>query len=150
LVISIQLTRFVLKALDWAAVRLHRTAPRARHLITGARGEEDAYFHLRTLGYVMVARNFRSAKRKGEVDLIAWDGDTLCFIEVKTRSRRDFIPAEAAVDHAKRDELRRMAREYMQRIPGPPPHRFDVISVYYGDEDPAPNFELIKAAFGIK
>jgi putative endonuclease len=136
--------------LDRATLLLGRTDARARHLITGARGEEDAYFYLRTLGYVIVARNFRSAKRKGEVDLIGWEGGTLCFVEVKTRSRRDFIPAEAAVDHAKQHELRRMAREYMHRVPGDPQHRFDVVSVYYGDDPGAPEFELIRAAFGIK
>jgi putative endonuclease len=123
---------------------------RAPHLVTGARGEEDAYFHLRELGYTMVARNFRSAKRKGEIDLIGWDGDTLCFIEVKTRSKRDLIPAEAAVNIDKQDELRRMAREYMHRVAGDPPHRFDVVCVYYDRQNHDPEFELIKAAFSIK
>jgi putative endonuclease len=131
------------------AVLLGRTPARAAHLATGARGEEDAYFHLRELGYVMVARNFRSAKRKGEVDLIGWDNGTLCFIEVKTRSKRDFIPAEAAVDHTKQRELRIMAREYLHRVKGDPPHRFDVVSVYYAASG-APEFELIKAAFSIR
>jgi putative endonuclease len=123
---------------------------RAPHLATGARGEEDVYFYLRTLGYVMVARNFRSAKRSGEIDLIGWDGNTLCFIEVKTRSRREFIPAAAAIDHPKQRELRRMAREYMLRVKGDPPYRFDVVSVYYDGPARGPKFELVKAAFAIK
>ena len=129
---------------------LGRVPARSAHLITGARGEEDAYFHLRKLGYVIVARNFRSAKRKGEIDLIGWDGHTLCFIEVKTRSSRDFIAADTAVDHNKRQELRLMAREYMHRVKGDPPRRFDVLSVYYLSGASSPQFELTKGAFGIK
>ena len=58
------------------------------HLFTGRRGEEEAYFHLRQLGYVMVARNYRSARSRSELDLVAWDDATLCFIEVKTRTTR--------------------------------------------------------------
>ena len=146
---SVRFVRSLARNLDRVAVLLGRTPARAAHLATGARGEEDAYFHLRELGYVMVARNFRSAKRKGEVDLIGWDNGTLCFIEVKTRSKRDFIPAEAAVDHTKHRELRIMAREYLHRVKGDPPHRFDVVSVYYAASG-APEFELIKAAFSIR
>ena len=74
------------------------------HQIT-RRGERDAYFYLRRRGYVMVARNFRSPLRRGEVDLIAWDGDVLCFIEVKTRTTRAVKPAEAAVDRDKQRAL---------------------------------------------
>ena len=58
----------------------------------------------------------RSARRKGEVDLIGWEGDTLCFIEVKTRSSREFRPAEASVDFEKQRELRIMSREYRRMI----------------------------------
>jgi putative endonuclease len=144
------LTRSLIRALDRAANFLGRARSRAAHLATGIRGEEDAYFHLRTLGYVIVARNFRSAKRKGEVDLIGWDSNTLCFIEVKTRSKRDFVPAEAAVDAGKQRELRAMAREYMHRVKGDPPHRFDVVSVYYNAGDGVPQFQVIKDAFSIK
>jgi putative endonuclease len=145
-----RITQRIVRTLDRAAILLGRAPARAAHLATGTRGEEDAYFHLRALGYVMVARNFRSAKRKGEVDLIGWDGDTLCFIEVKTRSKRDLVPAEAAVDLDKQRELRIMAREYRNRVKGDPPHRFDVVSVYYNVANGAPEFELIKDAFPIK
>jgi putative endonuclease len=143
-------TKSILRVLDRAAVLLGRSPARAAHLATGTRGEEDAYFHLRTLGYVIVARNFRSAKRKGEVDLVGWDAGTLCFIEVKTRSKRDFVPAEAAVDYNKQRELRSMAWEYMHRVKGDPPYRFDVVSVYYDAANGKPQFELIKDAFSIK
>lgn len=83
----------------------------AEHQRIGRRGEEEAYFRLRKLGYMMVARNYRSPRRRGEIDLIGWDGDVLCFVEVKTRTTRDVKPAEAAVDHDKQYELRGVARE---------------------------------------
>jgi putative endonuclease len=65
-----------------------KDAQRPSYLRTGRRGEEDAYFYLRRRGYVMVARNFRTARHHGEIDLIGWDRDVLCFIEVKTRTTR--------------------------------------------------------------
>src|SRR5215831_16473459 len=106
-----RLTQVALRLLDSAARVTGRTpgaagASRmeARHA-TGRSGEEQAYFHLRRLGYVMVARNWRSPHRKGELDLVGWDADVLCFIEVKTRSTRDVKPAEAAVDQEKQRAL---------------------------------------------
>ena len=82
-----------------------------QHLRTGSRGEEDAFFHLREHGYVMVARNFRTPRCRGEIDLIGWDGDVLCFVEVKTRTSHDVKTAEAAVDRHKRREVAEVARE---------------------------------------
>jgi putative endonuclease len=111
---------------------------------TGRRGEEDAYFYLRRLGYVMVARNFRSPRRRGEIDLIGWDKDVLCFIEVKTRTTREVKPAEAAVDRDKRRELAAVAREYLRRLPPSCQWRFDVVSVYHEDHFSQPQFELFQ------
>ncbi len=141
------LTRSALRGLDalnrWAGSKEDRAA----HLATGRRGEEEAYFFLRRRGYVMVARNWRSPRRRGEVDLIAWDGDVLCFIEVKTRSTRDVKPAEAAVDHAKQKELLAMAREYLRRLKTPAPCRFDIVSIYVEKPGQPPEFNLLKSAF---
>src|SRR5215467_308509 len=125
-----RLTQAALRLFD-SAVRITGRAPKLepRHA-TGRSGEEEAYFYLRRLGYVMVARNWRSPHHKGELDLVGWDGDVLCFIEVKTRSSRDFIPAEAAVDHEKQRALAAIARDYLRRLSGHPPTRFDVVSVY--------------------
>jgi putative endonuclease len=53
-------------------------------LQTGVRGERYAYWHLR-LGYIFVARNYMPEQSKGELDLISFDGDTLAFVEVRTR-----------------------------------------------------------------
>jgi putative endonuclease len=65
-------------------------------------------------------------------DLIAWQGELLCVIEVKTRTAHDMTPAEAAVDEHKRKMVRRLARQYVRQLPMelPPQVRFDVISVY--------------------
>ena len=91
------LLRSTLRVLDRISARLGRAPQIAPHLLFGSRGEEEAYFYLRELGFVIVARDYRSPRRRGDIDLVAWDKETLCFIEVKTRSRRNFMPAEAAV-----------------------------------------------------
>ncbi len=130
-VFSGQTTRAILRLLDWLIA--HTLPPKkiAAHTRTGRRGEEDAYFHLRKLGYTMVARNFRSPRCRGEVDLIGWDGDTLCFVEVKTRTTLDVKPGEAAVDEYKRRMIAQVAREYLRPFPPSCQWRFDVVSVYY-------------------
>jgi putative endonuclease len=143
------LTRFVVRTLDWLAVRTLPPLDVAEHLVTGQRGEEDAYFYLRKAGYVMVARNYRSPRCRGEIDLIGWDEDVLCFVEVKTRTTHDVKPAEAAVDRRKRRELKAVARDYLRRIPHSCQWRFDVISVYYERQSLQPKFELFKNAFSM-
>src|SRR5262245_57133319 len=107
-----RLTRLTLRALDSLARVLPGKDAGPRHLRTGRRGEEEAYFYLRRLGYVMVARNYRGPRGRSELDLVGWDGDVLCFIEVKTRTTRDIQPAEAAVDSQKQRDLSRVAREF--------------------------------------
>jgi putative endonuclease len=120
-----------MQVLDWLADRTLPPSRQPPHQRTGKRGEEAAYFYLRRLGYVMVARNFRSPRCRGEIDLIGWDGDVLCFIEVKTRTSREVASAEAAVDRHKRHEIALVAREYLRRSPLTCQWRFDVVSVYY-------------------
>jgi len=117
------------------------------HLVQGRRGEEAAYFYLREQGYVMVARNFRSPRHRGEIDLIGWDGEILCFIEVKTRGEKGIVPAEMAVDAAKRSLLRATARDYLRRLKSRPNVRFDVISLYFHSENGVPEITLFKNAF---
>ncbi|HUS19003.1 MAG TPA: YraN family protein, partial [Terriglobales bacterium] len=119
------------RALNRTAVALGRDDERAAHLKTGERGEEEAYFYLRKVGYTMVARNFRSPRRRGEIDLIGYEKDVLCFIEVKTRTTRAVAPAEAAVDKEKQRDLTMVAEEYLRRLKCAPKSRFDVVSVYY-------------------
>jgi putative endonuclease len=121
-------------ALRARAGRKRATAP---HLLIGERGEDAAFFHLRGLGYTIVARRWRSARQPGDLDLVAWDGDTLVIFEVKARSARDLYPAEVQVDTYKQTILRKMAHAFLLQLPAP--HRasvsvrFDVLSVYLLD-----------------
>ncbi len=141
--------RWGLLQLGAAADRLGRAPKLADHLATGLRGEFEALFYLRRLGYVVVARRWRSPELKGDLDLVAWDGDTLCFVEVKARTARDMMPAQTAVDREKADMLRQMARAYLRRIPREQRERvsirFDVVSVYLLG-GAAPEFELFRDA----
>jgi putative endonuclease len=140
-----QPTRAVLRVLDWLAEHTLPEEKIAAHRKTGRRGEEAAYFHLRKLGYTMVARNFRTPRCRGEIDLIGWEDDTLCFVEVKTRTTRDVKPAEAAVDRHKRREVAAVAREYLRRFPPSCQWRFDVVSVYYPESKASqPQIEVFR------
>jgi putative endonuclease len=138
-------TQALLGLLDWLAEHTLRPEKTAAHHRTGRKGEEAAYFHLRKLGYTMVARNFRSPRCRGEIDLIGWEDDVLCFIEVKTRTTHDVKPAEAAVDRHKRRQIAAVAREYLRRLPPSCQWRFDVVSVYYQRSDVRhPRIELFR------
>jgi len=138
-------TRFTLRVLDSAAKLLPQKNSGPQHLTTGRRGEEAAYFYLRRNGYVMIARNYRSSRSRSELDLVGWDDATLVFVEVKTRSTRNIIPAEAAVDAEKQRDLSRVARDFLRKIKGSPPVRFDIVSVYFAGSDA--EIELFKDAF---
>ena len=120
--------------------------PRPKHQHTGTRGEEDAYFYLRKLGVVIVARNFRSPRFRGEIDLIGWDDDVLCFIEVKTRTSSEVKTAEAAVDRHKRREVAHVARDYLRRLPPSCQRSLDIVSVYYGQPESRPQIEVFRNA----
>ena len=121
-----------LAGLDRLARWRGREAALPAHLLTGIEGEDAAYFHLRRNGYIVVARRWSAGNVPGDLDLIAWQDELLCFIEVKTRTARDLNPAEAAVDAHKRRILRRLARQYVRQLPRQtaPQVRFDVLSVY--------------------
>jgi len=93
----------------------------------------------------MIARNYRGPRSRSELDLVGWDDATLVFVEVKTRSTRNIIPAEAAVDAEKRRDLSRVARDFLRKIKGNPPVRFDIVSVYFAGSDA--EIELFKDAF---
>lgn len=121
-----------LHGLDWLAEHGGRGRQMPAHLATGLEGEECAYFHLVRQGYQVVARRWSADNVPGDVDLIAWQGPLLCFVEVKTRTAHDATPAEVAVDNHKRATLRRLASQYIRQLPQEtaPQVRFDVISVY--------------------
>jgi putative endonuclease len=139
-------TRRIIDILDGIADHLLPADDKPMHQRTGQRGEEQAYFHLRKLGYAIVARNFRSPRCRGEIDLIGWDEDVLCFVEVKTRTSHEVKPPEAAVDHHKRREVAQVAREYMRKLPSSCQWRFDIVSVYYDGRSSRPQIEVFRNA----
>jgi putative endonuclease len=106
--------------------------PKQRARRTGIRGETYAYWYLRRNGYVMIARNFTYRGIKGEIDLVGYDGATLAFVEVKTRTAAGgvFGPPEAAVNREKQQHLSRMARQFLReyRTVGAP-FRFDILAI---------------------
>jgi putative endonuclease len=88
---------------------------------------------LQKLGYQVVARNYRTRNKSAEVDLVAWDGEVLVFIEVKSRSSEDFGSPDRAVDADKQRNLQRAAAEYVRRSDLKSDIvRFDVVSVIFG------------------
>jgi putative endonuclease len=110
----------------------------APHLLLGRRGEELAAEFLEDVGYTLVASNFklpvgrslRGALVHAEIDLIAYDGSTLCFIEVKTRSSTWFATPEANVDLRKQRQITRAARVYRRLFAvTAEPYRYDVVTV---------------------
>jgi putative endonuclease len=92
---------------------------------SGRRAEALAATHLESQGLVIVARNFR--RRFGELDLVARDGDTLVFVEVRLRSRDDYGGAAASITAAKRKRLTKAAELYLAALDAVPPCRFDAI-----------------------
>lgn len=112
----------------------------------GQLGESYAAAYLEQLGYQLVAANFslpvgrnlRGTIVHAEIDLIAYDGNTLCFIEVKTRRSDWFAPPQVNVDLRKRRQISRAARAYRQMLGiEDQPYRFDVVTVIPNDADPS-------------
>jgi len=116
----------------------------------GRAAESEAVRHLQRAGYRVVARNVRA--RFGEIDVVAWDGRTLCFIEVKARSGPRFGLPEESLTAWKRRRLALLAQWYLQRNPGlgRARMRFDVLSLMQPAEDgDLARVRLIKGAFEV-
>ena len=118
----------------------------------GALGESYAAAYLEQLGYRLVAANFtlpvgrnrRGAIINAEIDLIAYDGDTLCFIEVKSRTSDWFAPPQVNVDLRKRRQITRAARVYRQMLGiKDQAYRYDVVTVILAN-DSSPQIELLR------
>jgi putative endonuclease len=119
----------ILRFSDWLRhlLRRRRWTPT---LALGRRGEDLAHRFLRAKGFIIVARNYRLASGDAEADLIAWEGETLVFVEVKSRESADFGPPERAIGEEKRRPLLRIAREYTRKtVTSWDRIRFDVVSV---------------------
>jgi putative endonuclease len=100
----------------------------APHLLQGRKGERIACRYLLRLGFDILARRY--CTRSGELDIVALEQDTLVFIEVKTRSSREFGEPWEFVDWQKQQILRRTAEEFIaDHNLGQYAYRFDIISV---------------------
>lgn len=115
----------------------------------GRLGEDLAVRHLQTLGYRIVARNWRAASAdvRGEVDVIAEDGASLVFCEVKSRRQAVFDNAFAAVNWSKQRQLRRLAALYLAGRTERVDVRFDVVAVALPVGGGAAAVEHIAGAF---
>ena len=111
----------------------------------GRMGEDLAYRYMRGHGFTVVARNYRTRSGSGEIDIVAWHGQTLVFVEVKTRQTDEFGAPDRAVDAEKQQRLQVAARDYVRRAGTPPDRtRFDVVSVVLGS---TPRIEWVRDAF---
>ncbi|HZH32211.1 MAG TPA: YraN family protein [Pyrinomonadaceae bacterium] len=135
--------------------RAHAVAP---HAALGQLGEALAAAHLERAGYALVAANFalpvgrnlRGAIVNAEIDLVAYEGDVLCFVEVKTRASDWFAAPEQNVDRRKQRQITRAARVYRRTFGlTAAPYRYDVVSIVLPPAtvaEPAPNprIELLR------
>ncbi len=111
----------------------------------GKSGEDLACAALRRQGYAILARRYRS--RFGEIDIIARDGPTLVFVEVKCRSGSKYGSGAEAITPRKQQHILRVAQEYLLRHDaGDRPCRFDVVAVTF-DGQARPRVEVIRSAF---
>jgi len=100
----------------------------------GLRGEEIACAYLEKKKYAIVTRRFRMFQ--GEIDIVARDGTTLVFVEVKARADESFGRPEESVTPGKQRQIRKIARGYLVENPlGNAACRFDVIAILFGDGD---------------
>lgn len=129
----------------------------ATHLELGSRGEELAAAYLINLGYRLVAANFEIPVGRNrnealvvmELDLVAYDREVLCFVEVKTRASDWFAPPQVNVDRRKQRQIARAARAYrrMFDLMGEP-YRYDVVTVVLPADDAeqrGPRVELLRS-----
>lgn len=121
---------------DWVRYRKHGN--------TGMRGEDLAHRYLRKRGFTVAARNWRPPQGGGEIDIVAWEGDRLVFVEVKTRAIADGNAPERGINEEKIRALRRAARDYVRRSGADPERvRFDTIAITGGGK----SIEFFEDAF---
>lgn len=108
----------------------------------GEAAESLAAAFLRAQGLSITARNYHC--RFGEIDIVARDGKTLVFVEVRQRRSDDFGGAAESITAAKRARIIAAARHYLARSRGSPPCRFDAVLIR-GDP---PRIEWLRNAFG--
>ncbi len=112
----------------------------------GEKGEKLAVDFLRKKGYRIVATNFRSPL--GEVDLVAQEGDTTIFVEVKTRKSVECGMPQESITRAKQSQILKTALMYLKKNGlGNGNYRFDVVSILFKEDDNKPDIELFESAF---
>ena len=115
-----------------------------RVLPFGRRSEIDGATYLRSIGFRVIGSSYRT--REGEIDLIAWEGNTLVFVEVKALHSAE--PPEGAVGYRKQQRVMRAAKAYMAQYRlHDAACRFDVLAVTVL-EGTKPQFRLLRDAFG--
>ena len=127
---------------------LARAGMTQARIALGKRGEDLACLELERRGYAIVARRFRV--RSGELDIVARDGATLVFVEVKARAGHAFGEAAEAVTPLKQLRMVRLATEYLMRHHlNECPCRFDVVSIHFDLHlnDSTPDIQVIQNAF---
>jgi putative endonuclease len=111
----------------------------------GRIGEDLAHRYLRRKGCTVVARRYRPPAGGGEIDLVAWHGESLVFVEVKTRATGEFGPPDRAVDAEKQEYLAHAGRDYARRAGvGWKRVRFDVVGIILTRP---PQIEWLRDAF---
>lgn len=111
------------------------------HRAYGRLAEEDAVRFLESLGFVILATNFHS--RMGELDIVAMEQGTLCFVEVKARRARGLVSALEAVGWRKQQRIAMAAQKWLVEHPHEGDVRFDVV---YRDTEHEP-WQLLRDAF---
>lgn len=132
-------SRLMFRAVRWAARRglleeenFSGDSKKLEARSTGVRGETYAYWYLRKQGYVFVAKNYTPRGIKGELDLVGYDGKTLAFVEVRTRTVREDAAAlpELSVTREKQRVVVRTAQRFLaERHVEECPMRFDVVAI---------------------
>ena len=126
--------------------------PSSPALTLGQLGEAYAAAYLEQLGYRLVASNFtlpvgrnlRGVVVNAEIDIVAYERETLCFVEVKTRASDWFAPPQVNVDLRKRRQVARAARAYRRLLElDDQPYRYDVVTVIL-PPDETPRIDLIR------
>ena len=124
--------------------RWYEAMPWRKRVPAGRRGEQVAARHLKRCGYLILAQNYRAAG--AEIDIVALEGSTLVFVEVKSRHGAGFGTPAEAVDFEKRVRIRRAARAFAEWRGVPDlPARFDVVALTGAGR--SQRLEVIKDAF---
>ena len=135
-----------------ALLKFHFAAPKERSVESrqeakefGVLGEQMATRYLEDQGYVILDRNYRKGHK--EVDIIALDHGEIAVVEVKTRATDTFLAPEQAVDHRKRQNIIRVADNYVRRNHRSEPIRYDIITIVGSGTDA--QIRHIKNAFNV-